>query len=148
MGILEAAEPEFDEEMMAALALSQQDGAGEGDAKMSEIISFLRDALPLSALAPDETMTIPKGDHYEGYTEQNTLHVDEFLYTDEEAQELTDAGRLPQDYCGNCGSHDIKHLSTYFNHFRARLPHLNSESETFVSVYLESHFLASCASMT
>lgn len=105
------------EEMMAALSLSSQEGGPDGEQKMSEIIQFLRSALPISALAEDEKMTIPKGDHYEGYTEQNTLHVDEFLYTDEEAQELTDAGRLPQDYCADCGSHNIEHLSTLLQHF-------------------------------
>lgn len=104
-------EPEFDEEMMAALALSSEQ-ASNSDNKLTEIVQFLRKALPISALAPEESMSIPKGVQYEGYTEKNTLHVDEFLYTDEEAQELTNAGLLPQDYCGECGSHDIKHLST------------------------------------
>lgn len=94
------------------MSLQEQQGGDDGTAKLTEIIHFLRDALPISALAHDEKMTIPKGDHYEGYTEQNTLHVDEFLYTDEEAQELTDAGLLPQDYCANCGCQEIKHLST------------------------------------
>lgn len=98
---------------MAALALSAKEGANDGDEKLVDIIHFLRKALPTSALAPNETMTIPKGDHYEGYTEQNTVHVDEFLYTDEEAEELKDAGLLTHDYCADCGSRNLKPLSTF-----------------------------------
>lgn len=104
---------EFDEEMMASLSLSTKDASEDGDAKLVDIIQFLRKALPTSALAPNETMSIPKGDHYECFTEQNTVHVDEFLYTDEEAEELKEVGLLSHDYCADCGSRNIKPLSTF-----------------------------------
>ena len=103
------------EEELSQLVLAQQSGAEESDQKLTEIIQFLRKALPTSALAPDETLSIPKGEHYDGYTDANTLHVDEFLYTDEEAEELTDVGLLPRDYCASCGSKDIKPISTHIH---------------------------------
>lgn len=105
---------ELTEAELAQIMLSQQSGSDDSDAKLTSIIQFLRKALPTSALAPDEKISIPKGNHYDGYTEDNTLHVDEFLYTDEEAEELTDAGLLARDYCASCGSKDIKPLSAYF----------------------------------
>jgi hypothetical protein len=109
-------EMELTEEEMAALAIAQgEEQLMIGDAKLVEIIHTLRKSLPTSALAPEEKMSIPKGDQYDGFTEQNTLHVDEFLYTDEETDELVDAGLLSREYCANCGSHETKPMSTSFS---------------------------------
>lgn len=99
--------------MLAALELGEEEKQDPNDAKLVEIIQALRKALPPNALAPEETMTIPKGSHYEGYTIKNTVHVDEFLYTDEEAEELIAAGLLSHNYCADCGSTNIQPLSTF-----------------------------------
>lgn len=39
------------------------------------------------------------------------MHVDEFLYDDDDMNELIDNGKLQKYYCIDCGSRDIKPLS-------------------------------------
>ena len=80
---------------------------------LTEIVQQLRKALPLSGLAPGEVLRIPKMDHYEGYTETNTVHLDDFLYADEEVDDLVAAGLLQLRFCVECGSHNTKPLRTF-----------------------------------
>lgn len=40
-----------------------------------------------------------------------TLHVDEFLYTDEDIDKLVDSDQLQTHYCLDCGSKNTRPLS-------------------------------------
>lgn len=41
---------------------------------------------------------------------RHTLHVDAFLYDDEQVDELCERGELDRNYCLQCGSHKTKPL--------------------------------------
>ena len=40
-----------------------------------------------------------------------TVHVDSFLYSDEDIDKLCDEGRMSRNYCKQCGSHNTAPLS-------------------------------------
>ena len=40
-----------------------------------------------------------------------TVHVDAFLYDDEDIDRLCDEGRMSRNYCCDCGSHNTAPLS-------------------------------------
>lgn len=79
--------------------------------RLNKIIQDLRERLPVNAEAPSEDITIPTSDEFEGYTKDNVVHVDGFLYTEDDVDELCDAGKLSRNYCLKCGSKDTKPLN-------------------------------------
>lgn len=40
-----------------------------------------------------------------------TVHVDSFLYNDEDIDRLCDEGKMSRNYCKDCGSHNTAPLS-------------------------------------
>jgi hypothetical protein len=44
-----------------------------------------------------------------------TVHVDEFLYDEEDVEELVQDGKLKRNYCKDCGSKNIDSLSKNTN---------------------------------
>ena len=40
-----------------------------------------------------------------------TVHIDSFLYSDEDVNQLCDEGKLSRFYCMECGSHNTRPLS-------------------------------------
>ncbi len=44
---------------------------------------------------------------------KTTIHVDAFLYDDDLVDNLCDEGKLPRNYCTECGSRNTKPLSEY-----------------------------------
>ncbi|GJJ76843.1 hypothetical protein EMPS_09202 [Entomortierella parvispora] len=79
--------------------------------RLNKIIQDLRDKLPINAEAPNEQVTIPKSEEFEGYTKDNVVHVDGFLYTEDDVDELCDSGKLSRNICLKCGSKDTKPLN-------------------------------------
>ncbi|KAI7823598.1 hypothetical protein BC939DRAFT_160963 [Gamsiella multidivaricata] len=79
--------------------------------RLNKIIEDLRERLPVNAEAPSEEITIPGSEEFEGYTKDNVVHVDGFLYTEDDVDELCDAGTLSRNYCQKCGSKDTKPLN-------------------------------------
>ncbi|EGC38937.1 hypothetical protein DICPUDRAFT_75483 [Dictyostelium purpureum] len=77
------------------------------DIRLQTIIRDLKDILPITSEAPNEKIIIPKNVSFEGYTKENTINVDGFLYTEEDVDELIDAGELKNNYCSDCGSKSI-----------------------------------------
>jgi len=76
------------------------------------IIPELRKLVPVDGQAPDETIYIPKNEEYKEYSEENTIHVDQFLYeNDEDIDELEEAGLLSRVYCKKCKSREIGNLN-------------------------------------
>ncbi|KAF9918048.1 hypothetical protein BX616_010449 [Lobosporangium transversale] len=79
--------------------------------KLNKIIQDLRERLPVNAESPNEQITIPRSKEFEGFTEDNVVHVDGFLYTEDDVDELCDSGKLSRNYCPKCGSKDTKPLN-------------------------------------
>lgn len=48
---------------------------------------------------------------FEGYTKDNMVHVDGFLYTEDDVDELCDSGKLSRNYCLKCGSKETRPLN-------------------------------------
>ncbi|KAF9128771.1 hypothetical protein BGW39_004763, partial [Mortierella sp. 14UC] len=79
--------------------------------RLNKIIQDLRERLPVNAEAPSEQITIPSSEEFAGYTKDNVVHVDGFLYTEDDVDELCDQGKLSRNYCQKCGSKDTKPLN-------------------------------------
>ncbi|KAG0332033.1 hypothetical protein BG004_001414 [Podila humilis] len=79
--------------------------------KLNKIIQDLRERLPIHAEAPNEAVSIPSSEEFEGYTKDNMVHVDGFLYTEDDVDELCDQGKLSRNYCLNCGSKETRPLN-------------------------------------
>ncbi|KAF9944068.1 hypothetical protein BGZ70_005073, partial [Mortierella alpina] len=79
--------------------------------RLNKIIQDLRDRLPVHAEAPSEDITIPSSEEFEGYTKDNVVHVDGFLYTEDDVDELCDEGKLSRNYCLKCGSKETRPLN-------------------------------------
>ncbi|KAN0030301.1 hypothetical protein ACTA71_010063 [Dictyostelium dimigraforme] len=78
------------------------------DSILQTIIQDLKDQLPsITTEAPNEKITIPKNSSFEGYTKENTINVDGFLYTEEDIDDLIESGELKNNYCLDCGSKSI-----------------------------------------
>jgi len=83
---------------------------------LEKIRKIIRPLVPPDALAPNEKDLMPSSLAFEGYTLQNTLHVDAFLYNDDEIiDEYCDKGFLARDYCSKCGSRELLPLN-YISH--------------------------------
>ncbi|KAG9300983.1 hypothetical protein G9A89_018935 [Geosiphon pyriformis] len=76
------------------------------DTTIAKIIHELREMVPITAEAPNEKFTFPVSD----FTPETTIHVDSFLYTDENVDKLCDEGKLSRSYCVECGSRNIREL--------------------------------------
>ncbi|KAG0023023.1 hypothetical protein BGZ81_008285 [Podila clonocystis] len=79
--------------------------------KLNKIIEDLRERLPIHAEAPNEAVSIPESEEFEGYTKDNMVHVDGFLYTEDDVDELCDSGKLSRNYCLKCGSKETRPLN-------------------------------------
>ncbi|EFA85852.1 hypothetical protein PPL_01084 [Heterostelium album PN500] len=84
----------------------------QDDVKLATIIQDLKDHMPsIDCIAPNEKTIIPKNDNFKGYTKENTINVDSFLYTDDEIDDLVEAGKLKNNYCLDCKSYNVKPLN-------------------------------------
>ncbi|KAF9158609.1 hypothetical protein DFQ26_007432 [Actinomortierella ambigua] len=79
--------------------------------RLNKIIQDLQSRLPINAEAPNEHITIPDSTEFEGYSKDNVVHVDGFLYTEDDVDQLCDEGKLSRNYCLKCGSKDTKPLN-------------------------------------
>ncbi|XP_028251356.1 uncharacterized protein LOC114427465 isoform X2 [Parambassis ranga] len=68
---------------------------------LQSIAADLRASLPLDAMLPSETATHLKMQQQP----QPTVHVDAFLYDEEQVDALCEDGTMSRTYCLNCGSH-------------------------------------------
>eukprot|EP00727_Mastigamoeba_balamuthi_P007378 m51a1_g3260 hypothetical protein (367) ;mRNA; f:192009-193109 len=88
---------------------------------LDEIGAVLRALVPASGEAPGERTYVPRGHaRFEGYTRQNTVSVDAFLYPDDDdVDELCDKGLLARAYCEDCGSRRTQPLN-FISHSASR----------------------------
>ncbi|OAD07622.1 hypothetical protein MUCCIDRAFT_31223 [Mucor lusitanicus CBS 277.49] len=79
--------------------------------RLGRMIKDLRTRVPISAEAPGEKTTIPDTPEFKGFTEQNTVHVDGFLFSEEDVDDLVDEGKMSRNYCLDCGSRKVAPLN-------------------------------------
>ncbi|XP_056249626.1 uncharacterized protein zgc:109986 [Seriola aureovittata] len=68
---------------------------------LQSIADDLRASLPLDAMLPSETTA----HHKMQQRSQPTVHVDSFLYDDEQVDSLCEEGTMSRTYCLSCGSY-------------------------------------------
>jgi len=101
------------EELQKELEREQEeDRIAAANKKLNKIVLDLRKKLPLNAEAPDETITIPKNSkEFEGFSKDNTVNVDSFLYDEKALDELEENENFSFNYCADCLSRNIKPLN-------------------------------------
>ncbi|MEQ2232899.1 hypothetical protein ILYODFUR_016213 [Ilyodon furcidens] len=67
---------------------------------LQSIAEDLRARLPIDAMLPSETAA----QHKMQLREKPTVHVDSFLYSDEQVDSLCEEGAMSRNYCLSCGS--------------------------------------------
>ncbi|XP_069008905.1 uncharacterized protein [Embiotoca jacksoni] len=73
---------------------------------LQNIAEDLRASLPLDAMLPSETAA----HHKMQQRSRPTVHVDSFLYDDEQVDSLCEEGAMSRTYCLGCGSHQTAPL--------------------------------------
>eukprot|EP00051_Salpingoeca_urceolata_P018940 m.270165 g.270165 ORF g.270165 m.270165 type:complete len:332 (-) comp19311_c0_seq9:118-1113(-) len=79
--------------------------------ELHEIKLFLRAKLDVTALAPDESMSLPQHGQYRDMDPTTFVHVDEFLFDEDDVDALVDEGKLSRNFCLDCGSHNSAPLN-------------------------------------
>ncbi|XP_029179989.2 uncharacterized protein [Acropora muricata] len=102
--------------------------------KLKKIIKDIKKRVPLNAILMSEKIYSPEGKNSD-CDPSRTVHIDSFLYTDEDIDQLCDEGKLSRFYCKKCGSHNTAPL-TFISHsssllqlrfiFEAALPELHN----------------------
>ncbi|KAJ3388938.1 hypothetical protein HDU92_001289 [Lobulomyces angularis] len=109
------------------------------DEKIESIIETIREELGDNylALAPKENITIPTWSfNYESYNDTNTVHVDNFIYRDEDVDELCEAGKLNRNICADCHSLNVQPASLHQLRwlFEVAIPSLGLHNFTLLDV--------------
>jgi hypothetical protein len=77
------------------------------DAVIEQVLSSIKSYLGSNFLAidPNEDITIPTwSSEFSDFNETNTVHVDGFLYDDDDVDALVDEGKIMRNQCLDCGS--------------------------------------------
>lgn len=75
---------------------------------------------------------------FKGYTARNTTHIDAFLYSDSQVDDMVEEGRIPAYFCNACQSRDISKLN-FISH---------SASVSQLRYIFSDEVLGSCESLT
>ncbi|KAI8812192.1 hypothetical protein BJ742DRAFT_84969 [Cladochytrium replicatum] len=96
----------------AAGSAPSENEENDGRARVLEaILSDLRATVGVDAQAPGEQITLPQdSNNFDGYNPDTTVHVDSFLYTDDDLDDLVERGEFSRNYCTQCGSHATRPL--------------------------------------
>jgi len=97
------------EELLNEVSRSNEDVILDG------IREDIRDSLPLSAIASSENIVIPSIGENADCRPESTVHVDGFLYEEQDVDDLCDEGKLSRNFCTKCGSKDVKPC-TFLSH--------------------------------
>ncbi|KAL6258242.1 hypothetical protein P5V15_010172 [Pogonomyrmex californicus] len=81
---------------------------------LNTIASDIKRKIPFDAVLSSENIITPLTGENSDCDPDITLHIDEFLYSDEDINELTD-DQLQRHYCVDCGSRNIQPL-IYISH--------------------------------
>ncbi|CAH3155846.1 unnamed protein product [Porites evermanni] len=85
-----------------------------GDKRMKKIIKDIKKRIPLDGIMSSENIYYPEGKNSD-CDPSTTVHVDSFLYSDEDIDRLCDEGKMSRSYCKECGSHNTAPL-TFISH--------------------------------
>lgn len=94
---------------------SEGGDAPEDDAAMQAVVLELRSKVPLSAVLSSERTMFPEYGVDSDCNPNTTVHIDSFLYDDDDLDELVDQGLISRHYCRACGSHTTAPL-TFISH--------------------------------
>uniref|UniRef100_A0A0M3JWK4 Methyltransf_11 domain-containing protein n=1 Tax=Anisakis simplex TaxID=6269 RepID=A0A0M3JWK4_ANISI len=87
----------------------------EANAILKKIALEIRVDLPVTAVLDSENLHWPSDGLDSDCRPETTVHVDSFLYDDDDIDDLVDEGRLKRSYCLACGSRNIEQL-TFISH--------------------------------
>jgi soluble cytochrome b562 len=81
-------------------------GKVDKDAVIEQVMASIKTYLGpnILALDPEESITIPDSEEFVDFNEGNTIHVDGFLYDDDDVDALVDEGKIKRNQCLSCGS--------------------------------------------
>lgn len=82
---------------------------------LNSIASDIKQKIPLNAVLPSEKLMTPLTGENSDCDPSITLHMDEFLYSDEDVDDLINSNQLERYYCTNCRSKSIQPL-IYLSH--------------------------------
>lgn len=102
--ILHGLTPE-QQELFQEYVEEQFDGSeDEGEPEVQKVIDYLKTKCPISAEAPGEQLWYPTYGQFKGNNKQDTIHVDSFLYTDEDVDNMVEEKKFSISFCKDCGS--------------------------------------------
>ncbi|KAJ2951825.1 hypothetical protein O0L34_g13988 [Tuta absoluta] len=91
----------------------------KAEKKLSKIAEFIKPRIPFEAELKSELIEPPTVGDQSGCTKVNTCHIDEFLYEEEEVDELVKEGKLKRHYCLDCNSRNTEDL-IFISHSMSR----------------------------
>jgi predicted Zn-dependent protease len=90
---------------------ADDDDIDSKNALLTKIRNELKKTVNVYAEAPNEKIFYPSTGNFEGHTRKNTVHVDAFLYEDDDVLELQETGKIPINYCLDCQSRNVQPIS-------------------------------------
>ncbi|KAF4525802.1 hypothetical protein B566_EDAN009910 [Ephemera danica] len=88
---------EFLEWVQSPASLSSNETKAE--AVLHSIVVELRSQLPADSVLPSETLLVPTHGDNSDCLPECTLHVDAFLYDEDDVEELVDQGKISRNFC-------------------------------------------------
>uniref|UniRef100_A0A1I7ZYU9 CheR domain-containing protein n=1 Tax=Steinernema glaseri TaxID=37863 RepID=A0A1I7ZYU9_9BILA len=89
--------------------------AAKADCELQDIAQEIRSLLPTSAVLPSENVLWPVNGIDSDCHPNTTVHVDGFLFDENDVDDLVDQGLISRNFCKDCGSHKTSPL-TFISH--------------------------------
>lgn len=80
----------------------------ESEKYLNKIGSSIKKLVPLEAEMSTENIIMPTVGDQADCSKRNTCHVDEFLYDDDQVEELVKSKKFYRHYCMDCGSRNVE----------------------------------------
>ena len=94
---------------------NQKTTKSKGDILLSCIKSAIKEKVPFDAVMTSENICFPIVGEDSHLHSKNCVHVDAFLYDDDDVDDLVEERKLSRVYCKSCGSLDIEQV-TFITH--------------------------------
>ncbi|CAJ0586792.1 unnamed protein product, partial [Mesorhabditis spiculigera] len=111
--------------------------------KLAQTAEELKAKVSPEAIMPTESIAYPTVGYDSDCNAVNTLHIDNFLFTDDDVDQMVDEGKVSRYYCKQCGSKDLEALN-FISHslskeqiefmFRRLVPLLQNPSPFIVNI--------------
>ncbi|KAH3853372.1 uncharacterized protein LOC127875258 [Dreissena polymorpha] len=96
-------------------ALREQERKDNANVILDSIREDIRNDLPLTASSPSEQFVKPSAGQNADCDTSSTVHIDAFLYEEDDVDDLVERGLLSRNYCVHCLSRQVKPL-TFISH--------------------------------